>query len=223
MVDFSNIKLDINSMNAFLNDQGVNVKAKDLKKLNTIFKECDTEGAKNEKGENIGDGTLNGQERANFLSKIKSACPKLYDKIEDFFKTVEQEEVNNANQKEIKEEIHKNDNSGTKAENKEIPDTHTTLQKLRKMFNQEMISEEMHIRLDETEAEFEKEAKKLNNILDFNHKFKGEISDDILQKQISTLKSITDEKEFNEKLSEFERDNNRLILQMQKVNEWLNF
>ena len=150
------------------------------------------------------------------LSKMTENINMLIDNINSLLIDVN-------NKKEIKEEIHKNDNSGTKAENKEIPDTHTTLQKLRKMFNQEMISEEMHIRLDETEAEFEKEAKKLNNILDFNHKFKGEISDDILQKQISTLKSITDEKEFNEKLSEFERDNNRLILQMQKVNEWLNF
>ena len=87
--DYSNIKFDMKSMNTFFKDQGVNVAAGDSAKLNTIFKECDTEGAKNAKGEKMGDGVLNGQERATFLSKIKNACPQLYDKIVDFFTTVE--------------------------------------------------------------------------------------------------------------------------------------
>ena len=87
--DYSNIKFDMKSMNTFFKDQGVNVAAGDSAKLNTIFKECDTEGAKNAKGEKKGDGVLNGQERATFLDKIKNACPQLYDKIVDFFTTVE--------------------------------------------------------------------------------------------------------------------------------------
>lgn len=87
--DYSNIKFDMKSMNTFFKDQGVNVAAGDSAKLNTIFKECDTEGAKNAKGEKMGDGVLNGQERATFLDKIKNACPQLYDKIVDFFTTVE--------------------------------------------------------------------------------------------------------------------------------------
>lgn len=44
--DYSNIKFDMKSMNTFFKDQGVNVAAGDTAKLNTIFKECDTEGAK---------------------------------------------------------------------------------------------------------------------------------------------------------------------------------
>ena len=45
--DYSNIKFDIRSMNSFFKNQGVNVAANDTAKLNTIYKECDTEGDKN--------------------------------------------------------------------------------------------------------------------------------------------------------------------------------
>ena len=105
--DYSNIKFDMSSMNTFFKDQGVNVAAGDTAKLNTIFKECDTEGAKNAKGEKKGDGVLNGQERATFLSKIKSACPQLYDKIVDFFTTVETTEDIAAMKAETEKEVQK--------------------------------------------------------------------------------------------------------------------
>ena len=105
--DYSNIKFDMKSMNTFFKDQGVNVAAGDSAKLNTIFKECDTEGAKNAKGEKMGDGVLNGQERATFLDKIKNACPQLYDKIVDFFTTVETTEDIAAMKAETEKEVQK--------------------------------------------------------------------------------------------------------------------
>ena len=173
--DYSNIKFDMKSINTFFKDQGVNVAAGDSAKLNTIFKECDTEGAKNEKGEKIGDGVLNGQERTTFLDKIKSTCPQIYDKIVDFFTIVDVTEDLAAAKKETEQD---------------------SLDKL-----------------DNLDAEFEKETERLENILEFNHKFKGQVSDKILQKQTSTLKSITDEKEFNEKITQFEIYNTELMYQ----------
>ena len=105
MVDYSNIKTDMTSLNAYFRDKGVKVTAEDTAKLNTIFQECDTEGAKNENGENIGDGVLKGEERVNFLSKIKTACPKLFNKIVEFFKEVEITEFNETNKKETQEKV----------------------------------------------------------------------------------------------------------------------
>lgn len=107
--DFSKIKFDMSSMNTFFKAQGVNVAAGDSAKLNTIFQECDTEGAKNADGENIGDGVLNGEERTTFLNKIKTSCPQLYDKIVDFFTIVEiteDKEEENIAFKKAEAEIH---------------------------------------------------------------------------------------------------------------------
>lgn len=178
--DYSNIKFDMKSINTFFKDQGVNIAAGDSAKLNTIFKECDTEGAKNEKGEKTGDGVLNGQERATFLDKIKNACPQIYDKVIDFFTVVD-----------VTEDL---------AAKKET-------------------EEDALDKLDNLDAEFEKQTKQLDNILEFNHKFKGQVSDEILQKQTSTLKSITDEKEFNEKITQFEMYNTELMYRNEQATE----
>ena len=84
--DYSNIKFNMNDIQRFFKDQGVDVSAKDSKTLASIFKECDTQ---DEKGEKKADGVLTGAERDKFFDKIKSACPKLVNSVVDFFVTVE--------------------------------------------------------------------------------------------------------------------------------------
>ena len=64
---------------------GNEISNQDAKKLNTIFQECNIE--KNEKGEI--DNVLSGNERVNFLSRIKNELSHLYQKVVDFSTTVE--------------------------------------------------------------------------------------------------------------------------------------
>ncbi len=84
--DYSNIKFNMNDIQRFFKDQGVDVSAKDSKTLASIFKECDTQ---DEKGEKKADGVLTGEERSTFIDKIQAACPKLVNSVIDFFTTVE--------------------------------------------------------------------------------------------------------------------------------------
>ena len=84
MTEISNFKLNMAHMNAFIENEGGKISDEDSAKLNTIFKECDTEGAQNDKGENIGDGVLNMKEFVNFLNKVKSSCPNIFNKFVAF-------------------------------------------------------------------------------------------------------------------------------------------
>ena len=103
--DFGNIKMNMEGLNRFFQDNGVKISGEDSAKINSIFKECDTESTK---GEQKADGELNGQERMNFLNKIKSACPNLYQKVVDFYTAVDVVEnlkdKNSKNSSEIKDE-----------------------------------------------------------------------------------------------------------------------
>ena len=84
--DYSNLKMNLEGINTFFKDNGVNISAKDRDMLNSIFKECDTTNAN---GENKADGELTGKEREGFLQKIKSLCPNIYQKVEDFYTVVD--------------------------------------------------------------------------------------------------------------------------------------
>lgn len=79
--DFNNVNMTLTSINAYLKDNGVEVSAEDSAKLNSIFKESDTENAK---GEKKADGELSRKERSVFLDKVQSALPKLFQKLVDF-------------------------------------------------------------------------------------------------------------------------------------------
>ena len=84
--DYSDLKMNMSGLNRFFNDQGIKISSEESSKLNTIFNECDTENAKGEKKQ---DGELTGQERSKFLARIKSAAPKLYQKVVDFYTAVD--------------------------------------------------------------------------------------------------------------------------------------
>lgn len=95
--DYSNLKMNLEGLNTFFKDNGVKVSSSDSAKINTIFKECDTE---NEQGEKKPDGILTTKERTNFLSRIKTLCPDIYQKVVDFVVTVEVKEELEKNQQE---------------------------------------------------------------------------------------------------------------------------
>lgn len=86
VADYSNLKMNLDGINTFFKDNGVQISAQDSAKLNSIFKECDTINAK---GEQKPDGELTGEERTSFLNKVKSLCPNLYQKIVDFYTAVD--------------------------------------------------------------------------------------------------------------------------------------
>ncbi len=197
--DYSNIKFDIRSMNSFFKDQGVNVAANDTAKLNTIFKECDTEGAKNEKGENIGDGVLKGQERTTFLNKIKSACPQIYDKVVDFFTAVEITEDIAATKEEtyqrLKNAQKENDNAQVESNIK------LDLQKW-----QEEAAKELEKENAETTM---KEIERQELILNFEAEWIINIDNKILTAQLKELENIRDKENLDKKLMEFNIQNQK--------------
>ena len=195
--DYSNIKFDMSSMNTFFKDQGVNVAAGDSAKLNTIFKECDTEGAKNAKGEKKGDGVLNGQERATFLSKIKNACPQLYDKIVDFFTTVETTEDIAA----MKEEAYQRLKNEQKANEKVRVESNIKFGLDNKLQN------EAAKEVERNQAEAEKEVEKLQLLDDFRAEWTGEVDNKTLTAQLAELKNIKDKDALDKKLMEFNIQN----------------
>ena len=197
--DYSNIKFDIRSMNSFFKDQGVNVAANDTAKLNTIFKECDTEGAKNEKGENIGDGVLKGQERTTFLNKIKSACPQIYDKVVDFFTAVEiTEDIAATKEKtyqRLKNAQKENDNAQVESNIK------LDLQKW-----QEEAAKELEKENAETTM---KEIERQELILNFEAEWIINIDNKILTAQLKELENIRDKENLDKKLMEFNIQNQK--------------
>ena len=195
--DYSNIKFDMSSMNTFFKDQGVNVAAGDTAKLNTIFKECDTEGAKNAKGEKKGDGVLNGQERATFLDKIKNACPQLYDKIVDFFTTVETTEDIAA----MKEEAYQRLKNEQKANEKVRVESNIKFGLDNKLQN------EAAKEVERNRAEAEKEVEKLQLLDDFRAEWTGEVDNKTLTAQLAELKNIKDKDALDKKLMEFNIQN----------------
>ena len=103
MTEISNFKLNMASMNAFIEKEGGKISDEDSTKLNTIFKECDTEGAQNDKGENIGDGVLNMKEFVNFLKKEKSSCPNIFNKFVAFLTVDKKAQLDEMNNETIRE------------------------------------------------------------------------------------------------------------------------
>ena len=201
--DYSNIKFDMSSMNTFFKDQGVNVAAGDTAKLNTIFKECDTEGAKNAKGDNIGDGVLNGKERTTFLNKIKSACPQLYDKIVDFFTAVETTEDIAATKEETYQRLKNEQKANDKAQaesNIKFGLDNTTVQKWQ---------EEAAKELEKANAETMKEIEKQELVFDFEAEWTGEIDNKTLTTQLKELKNISNKENLDKKLMEFNIQNQK--------------
>ena len=196
--DYSNIKFDIRSMNSFFKNQGVNVAANDTAKLNTIFKECDTEGAKNEKGENIGDGVLKGQERTTFLNKIKSACPQIYDKVVDFFTAVEITEDIAA----TKEETYQRLKNAQKENDKAQVESNIKLD-LQKW------QEEAAKELEKENAETMKEIERQELILNFEAEWIINIDNKILTAQLKELENIHDKENLDKKLMEFNIQNQK--------------
>ncbi len=83
--DYSNLKANLSSMTRFFNDQGVNLTESEKAKIKNIFDESNVE---KEKDKNI-EEQLTGVERTNFLEKIKQAAPNIYNKIVDFFVSLE--------------------------------------------------------------------------------------------------------------------------------------
>ena len=196
--DYSNIKFDIRSMNSFFKNQGVNVAANDTAKLNTIFKECDTEVAKNEKGENIGDGVLKGQERTTFLNKIKSACPQIYDKVVDFFTAVEITEDIAA----TKEETYQRLKNAQKENDKAQVESNIKLD-LQKW------QEEAAKELEKENAETMKEIERQELILNFEAEWIINIDNKILTAQLKELENIHDKENLDKKLMEFNIQNQK--------------
>lgn len=93
--DFNNVKMNLSSINKCLKEQGVKISAEESAKLNTIFNESDVADAQGKKDE-----VLVGKERTNFLEKVKTALPKLYQKIVDVIVEIEIKEDLEKQQKE---------------------------------------------------------------------------------------------------------------------------
>lgn len=208
--DYSNIKFDISSMNSYFKDQGVNVAAGDTAKLNTIFKECDTEGAKNEKGENIGDGVLRGQERATFLNKIKSACPQIYDKVVDFFTAVETTEDIAATKEETYQRLKNEQKANDKAQAESnikfgLDNTGNYDTKVVNQWQNEVAKE-----LQKTNAEMMKEIERQELIFNFKTEWIRKIDNKTLTTQLKELDNIQDKETFDKTLTEFNTKNRKL-------------
>jgi len=87
--DYTNLKMTMDGIKEFFKDSNVKISKEDSAKINTIFQECDT---KNAKGEKKPDGELTGQERIDFLDKIKSELYKFYQIMIDLFTVIEVKE-----------------------------------------------------------------------------------------------------------------------------------
>lgn len=114
--DFSNVNMSLSNINAYLKDNGVEVSAEESEKLNSIFKESDTE---NVKGEKKPDGELSGRERDAFLEKVKSALPKLFQKIVDFTVIMDVKEDLEAQKKETMKNLEQEQKEQNKQKFKE--------------------------------------------------------------------------------------------------------
>lgn len=84
--DYGNLKMNMEGFTRFLKDSGVELNETQRANINSIFKECDTENAKGEKGP---DGELTGKERMTFLDKVKAQCSELYQRATDFYNVVD--------------------------------------------------------------------------------------------------------------------------------------
>ncbi len=107
--DYSNLKANLSSINRFFNDQGVKLTANEQAQIKSIFEESNTE---KENDKNV-EEQLTGAERTNFLEKIKQTLPNIYNKIVDFFVSVEvvedRQKVKEETYENLKKELHKND------------------------------------------------------------------------------------------------------------------
>lgn len=84
--DYGNLKMNMEGFTRFLKDSGVELNETQRANINSIFKECDTENAKGEKGP---DGELTGKERMTFLDRVKAQCSELYQQATEFFTVVD--------------------------------------------------------------------------------------------------------------------------------------
>lgn len=83
--DYSNLKANMQGMQQFFKDNGVQISAKDSQTIASIFKQCDTEGKKDANGKEVGDGVLNEKERDKFADMLQKVLPEaLYKKVETF-------------------------------------------------------------------------------------------------------------------------------------------
>ena len=155
MNEISNFKLDMTSMNAFIEKEAGKISDEDSAKLNTIFKECDTEGAQNDKGENIGDGVLNMKEFVNFLGKVKSSCPNIFYKFVAFLTADKKAQTDDTAA--IEEEIYQRPKDEQSLDNTGNYDT--------KVVNQ--WQNEAAKELQKTNAEMMKEIERLELIFNF--------------------------------------------------------
>lgn len=106
--DYSNLKMNMSGLSRFFNDQGIKISSEESAKLNSVFKECDTENAN---GGNKSDGELTGNERNKFLDRIKTAVPKLYQKVVDFYTAVDVvEDLKAADGENAQEEVKSTEN-----------------------------------------------------------------------------------------------------------------
>ena len=99
---FEGIKFNLNSINTYLQEKGINVSEEESKNLKSIFEKYDIA---NEKGEQEADGVLNRSERAGFLRDVQQQCSNLWQQIRDFAINVDSSEEVQKTKQETFEEI----------------------------------------------------------------------------------------------------------------------
>lgn len=109
---FEGIKFNLNSINTYLQEKGINVSEEESKNLKSIFEKYDIA---NEKGEQEADGVLNRSERAGFLRDVQQQCSNLWQQIRDFAINVDSsEEVQKTRQETFEEVLQENEIRKTK-------------------------------------------------------------------------------------------------------------
>lgn len=109
---FEGIKFNLNSINTYLQEKGINVSEEESKNLKSIFEKYDIT---NEKGEQEADGVLNRSERAGFLRDVQQQCSNLWQQIRDFAINVDSsEEVQKTRQETFEEVLQENEIRKTK-------------------------------------------------------------------------------------------------------------
>lgn len=212
MTDYSNFKLNMAHMNAFIENEGGKISDEDSAKLNTIFKECDTEGAQNDKGENIGDGVLNMKEFVNFLSKVKSSCPNIFYKFVAFLTADKKAQTDDTAA--IEEEIYQRLKDEQKANDKARVESNikfgldNTGNYDTKVVNQ--WQNKAAKKLQKTNAEMMKKIERQELIFNFKTEWIRKIDNKTLTTQLKELDNIQDKETFDKTLTEFNTKNRQL-------------
>ncbi len=101
--DYSNLKVNLSSMNQFFNENGVKLSDAEKAQIKSIF---DSSNTQTESDKNV-EEQLTGNERVSFLKAVKNALPNIYNKIVDFMMAAEHSEYMEKAREDAMKEVEK--------------------------------------------------------------------------------------------------------------------